>query len=384
MSNGHRTATLHIEKTNVGMLVDPSLLSGRFTGHIAVLADMPTSAALSDAVPETFRAFGGAVKVIHPGAGREDHWQRHRGFLTWPEDDPEETADRVVDYINRRGARSGRVEAPPRPLPVSAKPGPPPARGEPVPEPEQAPEATPTPVSAPPVVQSPGVDVDAIAAAVAESTAAATVAAVGDLLARLPGTADDAAREKSRADAAEEDLADLTARHEQALHKINRMQADHAKEVKGLRQRLAAAEQPHPAWPPVVHEDPEVQFRYEIEQLRLLTYTPCERSQHPLRDYRIGPSFLDSLTKDIVPNRKATEVCLDIVTQRVWETRACHSVREKGCGSPPLTRKGGRDTAFRAYIKNDSPGAPRLLWWLCHDGTVELVAAAHHDDFATL
>lgn len=291
--------------------VDPGLLDGRFDGELAVLADTATSDALSQSISDTFRVFGGAIRVVQPGAARTDTGYGHPLFFTYPEDDPHDTAAAVLAAVSTRREPPTRPPSPPQ---------------------DQS-----LPAAAPTAAAEPGSDVDSSGCGCAEQHAA----------------------------------------------EIRALRDERATEVRDLRERLAAAEAT-PLWPPVVHDDPEDQFRYTIEQLWLLTHSPAERAEHPLRPYRLGPAFLDSLTTDIVPTRKATEVCLDIITQRVWATRTCHVATRSGGGSPAWTRNDGRDTAYRAYIKADTPGAPRLLWWYCADGTIELAAAAHHDDFSAL
>ena len=52
--------------------------------QVVVLDSMETSSVLSDHVGGAFRAFGGAVRVIWPGARPSDSWRRHGLFLTFP------------------------------------------------------------------------------------------------------------------------------------------------------------------------------------------------------------------------------------------------------------------------------------------------------------
>lgn len=389
--------------------VPVEMLSHRFTGLIVVLETMAASTALSDEVGN-LRVFGGAARVIHPGATREDRPHRHPVYMTFPDQDPRQTADAIVEHVLRvfhdgrdeQPPSSGKVEAPTRPLP---KPGPLPVEAppeEPVqppePEPEQPEGAPPVPTATPagvPEGASATVPVavvpDDLPEQVANSTAAAVRDLIGDLVTQRDHDLERAvARERARADAAEESFRSLHAEHQALTERFETLRTQHSERRRALEARLRAAEKAAEEssgsgpWPPVVYpDDPEEQFRYEVEQRWLMTYSSEDRRAYPMQEYTVGPGFIESLNADVVPTRKAIDVCVEVVTQRVWATKRCHPVTECGGGSKTRTRPSG-ETAYRANIKSESPGAPRLMWWQGGNGQIEFAGAAHHDDLSTL
>lgn len=411
MSATHRCATMHIDRTQVGTLVarifDPArtlpivlvsrgtdtgeprvpltLLNDRFDGLIVVLADRITSDVLTDAVGATYRAFGGAVRVIYPGATVSDHWRIHPQFLTYPGDDPAATAERVVAAVNRHH-QGEEVSAPPAtrqgpamqvkpcPPPSAPTPAPAPVRSEPTPVPAD-PEPTPPPQPA----TSP-LDPDVLAQHVADVTRTQVVAALLDLVGNV-GSREETERERSRADAAEQALDALRDRHEHTMRDLSETRTAAERVRRDLESDLRQARAEH-QWPPKVYDDPVEQVTYEITQRWLTQFSPCEREEFPLRHFTIGDAFIQSLDSPVVPRSKAIDVAVEVICKRVWKTRPAHPITENGNGSKTLTR--GPDIAYRAYIKVESPGAARLLWWECADGSVELVAASHHDDFSAL
>lgn len=409
---GHRTVTMEVTISDVGLLVSRLLdetrtrpivvlspasdtgkprvpvesLRHRFTGVLAVIQTMEASAALSDALGDGLHVYGGAVRVVYPGASLDGSQYDHPMFMTFPEDDPQRTADAIVRHVLGHAAPSlpdvaagaageGSVCPVPKPSPVPA--------AAPDPEPVQA-EPTPARASlhADEQADLPG------------QVAATTAAAVKDLITTLIADRDsdvtrEVAREGARADAAEEALRLLNADHHALTEQVANLRAQWETQHKALDARVRAAEQAAESagdttWPPTVYpDDREAQFRYEVEQRWLMTYPPEDRRRYPLRDYVFAPGFLDSLDAQIVPTCKTVDVCVEVVTQRVWESKKCHTLTVNGRGSKARTRACG-DTAYRVNIKSDSPGAPRLMWWQCSDGRVELLAAAHHDDLPTV
>lgn len=417
--SSHRTVTLYVGSGDIGALVarlfDPDrtlpivvlspssdtgeprvpveMLSHRFTGMIAVLRTMEASSALSDEVG-SLRVFGGAIRVVHPGATPEGDHNRHPVFMTFPEQDPRATADAVVAHLLGdvdEPLPSGDVQAPLRPLPT---PAPPPA-AVPLPcDPAQPPEdvsedSRGTPEQAP--SQAPGLPED-LPEQVADSTAAAVRHLIEDLVAHRDHDLERAvARERARADAAEAELKALHVEHHALAERFEEMKTQNTERRKVIESRLRAAERSAEEagagdpWPPTVYpDDPAAQFRYEVEQRWLMTYSPEERRDYPMQEYTLGPGFIESLAAEVVPARKVVDVCVEVVTQRVWETRRCHPATENGSGSKNRTRASG-ETAYRANLKSESPGAPRLMWWQGgSSGLIEFAGAAHHDDLSTI
>lgn len=312
--------------------VPVELLHGRFDGLIAVLDDMAAARALCDAGGEGLATFGGAVRVIPPGGRRGS-----RSYRTYEGEDPVKTADLVCAHALRL---------------------------QPPPEIQAAASATPATVAARHRDVRAGRPTTPVNAAQPAEPAP------------TPGTGgqSESSSELERAVAAEKRLAELevvaaAATQRFRAEKQRRREAEHAAR--------------RPNWPPaVVHADAEEQLRWEINHLWLLTVPEADRRDQALREFRCGPMFVASLDAQVVDRRKALEVVVDVLTRKVWERRVCHQVRTHEHGGRPVVRDG--DTAWRAYIRSHTPGAARLLYFECTDGSVEFLAAAHHDDWRSL
>lgn len=139
-------------------------------------------------------------------------------------------------------------------------------------------------------------------------------------------------------------------------------------------------EQSEPTLTTRLFADDADQLRHDLQQTWLRQVPECDRSANCLRGYRLGDRFLDGLKTVTAPRDRVLTVLVDVLTRRAYSMPA-RAVHPHGThrGGPQLTRDdGGR--AYRATVKDGTPGAPRLLWWELVDGTVELAWAGHHDD----
>ncbi len=252
--------------------------------------------------------------------------------------------------------------APAAPAPVVAKPGP-----RPVPKPgprltapaEVSPSAS-VAAEAPavaPVPAGPSLDdltklLNAQSKRITESVTRAIGEYLGDM---LGDNREDVARERSRADAAEQELDALQRRLDQVLEQASSRE----------RER------------PTVFADPEQQLRWEVEQEWLMG-TP-EHERGTLQRYTVTEQFLKGLDAPIVPRAKTVQIIVDVIAGRVWERRETHQFDDAARGGKQRVRDDGA-VAWRTYVKAASPGAPRLLWWQLPDGSVELDHVGHHDD----
>jgi hypothetical protein len=135
--------------------------------------------------------------------------------------------------------------------------------------------------------------------------------------------------------------------------------------------------------PPTVYAEPEEQFRYEIEQIWLWRYTETERRDWPLRHYRFGPDWVDSVDGTrIAQRRDVLDIVTDVLTGRAVEVagRQVRPHKTHATGGAPQLVRGDGATAWRCNIKNNTPAAPRMTWWKLADGTVELGRVSLHDD----
>lgn len=376
--------------------------------EVAVLKTMKASRVLSDTVDTQFQCYGGSVRVILPGASRTDYWRRHRLFTVYPEDDeaaacrliarhvadsqgagPERhvsgraaggildlrQAAELAEYRRRlieRGSEESVDEQAPRRQTPQGSPGPKPGPGlrkvvpaapaqapaEAAPGKAPAPQPAPEPAAQPRATRERAVTVDAeVLEKMLDRKVDAIVGRVTDgveegLLALLNEELQAQDRERSRADSLAEQNADL-------------------------QQRLDAAQGAgRHVWQ--VFDDPEKQLRWEIEQA-WLTGTPESERGEALSNYRLGPQFLKSMDADIVPRAKTVRVMVDVLAGHAWDRHETHQFTTAARGGRPRVREDGA-TAWRTYVKAESPGAPRLTWWQCVDGSAEFAHVGHHDE----
>jgi hypothetical protein len=369
--------------------VDPEALAKELPPgtELAALASMQVSERLSDVAPSSsFHCYGGSVRVVRQGAHRTDHWRRHPMIFVYPDDDPADaiariaraaeeasapttyasrlpgspstfdptSAARLAEMRERLAAGSATVPIPPR-TPERPKPGP-------GPRPAVPPPGPPVPAPPTPVVRA------------APATDPAEGAPSGDSLARL-------LREQERRVVAEvrrtveETIANLLGDNRADLER-ERSRADTAEqELSDVKSRLGAQRpQADSAELPGVYDDPERQLRWEIEH-DWLTSGP-ESQRHPLKAYTLAPGFLDSLRSPIVPRAKARAAMIRVLTDQHWGIS--HQFAES-VGGPKRVRDDGA-VCWRTSIKQATPGAPRLTWWLLPGGAVEFEHAGHHDE----
>ena len=147
-------------------------------------------------------------------------------------------------------------------------------------------------------------------------------------------------------------------------------------EAERLRNELDALTAP-------LFSDPEEQFRDDVTRCWLRQIAEPERPRWALREFQVGPAFLDHLDMPQAPRVKILEVVVDVLTRRAFEMPS-RSVRAHGNGGSAgvngqMVRADGA-SAYRCNIRANTPQAPRLMWWELTDGTVELALAGHHDD----
>ncbi len=289
--------------------------------------------ALPDGAPDVF---GGATRIYRPGP-LDGPPGRHPLVMCFPDTfrDIEQAEGRIVDFV--RHSRTIEVQAPPVP---------------------EEPVKRPVPRSAI-VIPLPGAHLKPVPTRTEPAVVAAPDGELADLIAGNNVLRDQLTREKAERHNAERELVNLRGRV--------------------LELEAAVAELSAPARP--VFDDPEKQLRHEIEQAWLTSGPETERGI--LRQFTVGPDLLDDLTAHIIDRARTLRVVVDVLTRRAFTmpSREVHPFRtDESGGASAHTRDDGA-TAYRASIKVNSPGAPRLMWWELPDGTVELARAAHHDDW---
>jgi hypothetical protein len=129
--------------------------------------------------------------------------------------------------------------------------------------------------------------------------------------------------------------------------------------------------------------DPADQFRHEVRTAWVRGVPAAQKASLPLRDYALGPRFLDSLTLGGISRRKVVETVVHVVTGRAADINGLqlHRLRtDDGGDSPPVTRDADGATCFRVSLQVNTPSARRLHFWRLPDGGYELSRVVLHDD----
>ena len=375
--------------------IDTKVLAQRLPPgtELAVLDSMTASERLSDTVDPQFQVYGGGIRVILAGAARTDHWRRHRLFRVYPGDDADSACLDIAEHVAShqgigRPRQSGSGSTPqkalsddqmaaldrfrasldvtssalapakrvPRPGPGHT-PNPKPGSMVPKPGPHRpASTSSSSTAHTPPAPAVTGLSATELKNLLDTQTERIAnklrSSIIDDLMLLLDSDHESLARERSRADAAEEEL-------------------DH------LRRRMTDQEESRGY--PRVYSDPEKQFRWEVEY-EWLTGNPEEERGESLTPYTIGEGFLDSMEAELLRGRaKIVQVIVDVLSGHAWDRRKTHQFIIPGKSVIQKTIPEGA-VPWRTYVKRGAPGAARLTWWQYPDGTIELVHVGHHDD----
>jgi hypothetical protein len=302
-------------------LISPDALHAQLDGavEVAVTTGSAASRALSEHLPQ-FNTWGGAVRLYLPDASPRDPWQRHPLFQVDPRH-----PDQDLQYIVARVRAAAGLHP-----------------------------ATPEASSTVPAVRA----------------APETVLDTHEYV----GAGDERGAELTR-------LAGQVADKERRLREQTETIADLRQQLQKLGKKLRAADRDNDLPPvPQVYDDPERQFRYEIEQHWLWTVQETDRDEYPLTDYQLGRDWLAALEViELVDRRKILDVVVEVLTGRAVGSTARRPRRMRIAGSAPRTRADGA-IAWRCDIKQGSASAPRLMYWKLPDNTVELGRVAAHDD----
>ena len=111
---------------------------------------------------------------------------------------------------------------------------------------------------------------------------------------------------------------------------------------------------------------------------------PSERVAAPLRPFVLGPAFAESVEQLAVEQSRVARVCAWVLDGRAEQMRslAVHKLRSGGGGEDPQRSREDGALAWRVNLKVNTPGAPRLHYWMRTDGVVEFASVNHHDDLA--
>lgn len=116
------------------------------------------------------------------------------------------------------------------------------------------------------------------------------------------------------------------------------------------------------------------------------------RENYPLKDYTIKDGFLED-AKETLPNEYArlVRICTEIICGISRAPRSSNwsgivevdRINRDGPNNncPAVTRQQDDAISHKVYVKQNSPGAPRLYYWLLPDQSVELATIGFHNDF---
>lgn len=137
-----------------------------------------------------------------------------------------------------------------------------------------------------------------------------------------------------------------------------------------------------------VYADREAQFEHDLWLTWLRTVPEYERDRWPLRDYTLGPEFLDSLDKQEqnISRARILRCVVDILTERYREQNGREAKRQRddvtgsSTGNAAITREDGAQ-AWRCAVSKKTANANRVMWWECEQKEVELSRVVSHDDY---
>jgi len=133
----------------------------------------------------------------------------------------------------------------------------------------------------------------------------------------------------------------------------------------------------------LLFKDPEKQFRFDVDVAYAHRISAEDKEIRPLRELRLGPDFLTSLTSiEGIDRGKVFDVVADILTDLVTElgSRDLHPLREgKGSAARDVIRHSDGARCMRVALQRRTPSARRLHYWKVGD-TIELSRVVKHDD----
>ncbi|QAY59538.1 hypothetical protein ET475_05765 [Microbacterium protaetiae] len=171
------------------------------------------------------------------------------------------------------------------------------------------------------------------------------------------------------------------AKHAEGARMIARLTQE-LREARGAREPSdsSASRTSREHWP-----NAEAWIRHEVENAWALRVAASDKLRYPLREYRIGPRFGESIEAlDAAQFAKAMRAVVDVATGRVAEipSRDLHRLREGTGGDDPYVVRADGAKCWRASIESNAPSARRLHYWELPGGVVELSRVVLHDDFS--
>lgn len=180
-------------------------------------------------------------------------------------------------------------------------------------------------------------------------------------------------RAQAKADRLRTELATARTRHRTLTQDHQRLLAAHA----ALQDATGrSADDGH------LFTDPVDQFRFDVHLAWARRIPAGQKTERPLRTYRLGNDFLASVAVSGAEYGKVVQVVVEVLTglHVELEGREVHQLRSSAGGNAPAVTRGDGATCWRVAVQRNTSQARRLHFWQCPDGVIELSSVRLHDD----
>ncbi len=172
----------------------------------------------------------------------------------------------------------------------------------------------------------------------------------------------------------------LETERRQQHEKVRTLQATVERLRTQLRHARSKARRPSPADKVSAgFADPVEQLRWDVTRTWVDRIASSEKARLPLKQYAVGPQFIESLERvQGISRDKVLEVLVDLLVGRPLAD--AHPLRRSEAGDPVVREDGA--VCMRMPLQTKSPSARRLHYWKGPGERIELARVVVHDDFS--
>ena len=130
--------------------------------------------------------------------------------------------------------------------------------------------------------------------------------------------------------------------------------------------------------------DPDQGFRHLVTAQWALRLPSNQQKETPLKEYILGPNFLESLDNlQGISREKVVDVVVEIATGIANELagREVHRLREGAGGDERVVVREDGAVGWRASPQVGTSSARRIHYWILSGGSIEFSRVTVHDDF---
>ena len=130
--------------------------------------------------------------------------------------------------------------------------------------------------------------------------------------------------------------------------------------------------------------DPDQGFRHLVTAQWALRLPSNQQKETPLKEYILGPNFLESLDNlQGISREKVVDVVVEIATGIANELagREVHRLREGAGGDERVVMREDGAVCWRASLQVGTSSARRIHYWILPGGSIEFSRVTVHDDF---